>query len=81
MTARLTRPVRRIVMALHIAGRPLTGGDLCRITCHWPGTVYPALDRLQRAGWIASAAGPGAVAAYQLTPHGQRHAGLTQPRR
>lgn len=76
MSARITRKVRRIVMALHHVERPLTGGDLCRITCHWPGTVYPALDQLERAGWIQQRPGPKVIPVYELTDHGRRCVGL-----
>lgn len=31
----------------------LWGLRLCEMTGHGPGTVYPALDRLMKAGWIA----------------------------
>jgi hypothetical protein len=31
---------------------PAWGLRICEATGHGPGTVYPALDRLMRAGWI-----------------------------
>lgn len=31
---------------------PAWGLRICELTEHGPGTVYPALDRLMRAGWI-----------------------------
>jgi len=76
VTASLTRPVRRILHALDNASRPLTGGDLCRITCHWPGTIYPALERLERAGWIEKRPTPKTIHGYQLTDRGRQHSGL-----
>lgn len=76
MTVRLPRKIRRILMALHHTGLPLTGAQLCRITCHWPGTVYPALDRLERNGWIERATDRAKIPGYRLTDHGRRGAGL-----
>ena len=35
------------------AGDPAWGLRLCEQTGHGPGTVYPALDKLLKAGWIA----------------------------
>jgi len=32
---------------------PTWGLQLCRLTGHGTGTIYPALDRLMKAGWIA----------------------------
>jgi DNA-binding PadR family transcriptional regulator len=34
------------------AGDPSWGRRLCEQTGHAPGTVYPALDKLMKAGWI-----------------------------
>lgn len=31
---------------------PAWGLRICEMTSHGPGTVYPALDRLMKAGWI-----------------------------
>jgi PadR family transcriptional regulator, regulatory protein PadR len=31
---------------------PAWGLRICETTGHGPGTVYPALDRLMKAGWI-----------------------------
>jgi DNA-binding PadR family transcriptional regulator len=31
---------------------PAWGLRICKTTGHGPGTVYPALDRLMKAGWI-----------------------------
>lgn len=31
---------------------PVWGLRICEATGHGPGTVYPALDRLMKAGWI-----------------------------
>jgi PadR family transcriptional regulator PadR len=31
---------------------PAWGLRICEATAHGPGTVYPALDRLMKAGWI-----------------------------
>jgi PadR family transcriptional regulator PadR len=31
---------------------PTWGLRICEATGHGPGTVYPALDRLMKAGWI-----------------------------
>jgi PadR family transcriptional regulator, regulatory protein PadR len=33
-------------------GKPAWGLRICETTGHRPGTVYPALDRLMKAGWI-----------------------------
>ncbi len=31
---------------------PAWGLRICEVTGHGPGTTYPALDRLMKAGWI-----------------------------
>ena len=31
---------------------PAWGLRICETACHGPGTAYPALDRLMKAGWI-----------------------------
>lgn len=31
---------------------PTWGLRICEVTGHGPGTTYPALDRLMKAGWI-----------------------------
>jgi PadR family transcriptional regulator PadR len=31
---------------------PAWGLRICEMTGHGPGTIYPALDRLMKAGWI-----------------------------
>ncbi|MBP5918707.1 PadR family transcriptional regulator [Streptomyces sp. LBUM 1486] len=77
LPGRVPRRIRRILMAFHLARRPLTAADLIRATCHGPGTVYPALVRLERAGWIERLGGPLGMARYDLTAHGRTAAGLT----
>lgn len=76
MSARLPRRIRRILMALHYAQRPLTGAELCHATCHGTGIVYLALDRLEAAGWIERQPWANAVPAYRLTAKGRQAAGL-----
>jgi DNA-binding PadR family transcriptional regulator len=80
VTVRLQRKIRRILGALDLADRPITATDLARVTCYGPATIYPALDRLLRAGWIELTGGPRGVAAYELTEHGRTSAGLTRER-
>lgn len=80
MTVRLQRKIRRILAALDLADRPVTAIELKRVTCYGPVTIYPALHRLLRAGWIELVGGPRGVAAYELTAHGRRSAGLTRER-
>lgn len=74
MTARLTRKIRRILMALDVAERPLSGADLGRVTCYRPGTIYPAIARLEEATWIERE--DGTPTRYHLTPVGRSGAGL-----
>ncbi|WP_060887650.1 hypothetical protein [Streptomyces caniscabiei] len=78
MTVRLQRKIRRITATLDLAGRPVTAADLSRATCYGPATVYPALHRLLSVGWIELVGGPRGVAAYELTAHGRRAAGLSR---
>ncbi|MFJ4926818.1 PadR family transcriptional regulator [Streptomyces sp. NPDC088736] len=73
MTARLPRKVRRVLAALDNAPQPLTGSDLCHITCHWPGTIYPILERLTDAGWIERHTTDSHLLGYQLTDTGRHH--------
>jgi predicted transcriptional regulator len=51
---RLTKPTLGVIDALQQAtvDGPLYGLQICRLTDLGPGTVYPILDRLVRAGWI-----------------------------
>lgn len=35
-----------------IAGEPVWGFKICDQASLGPGTVYPILDRLERAGWV-----------------------------
>lgn len=76
MTVRLQRKIRRILATIDLADRPVTATELARVTCYGPVTVYPALHRLLSAGWIQLVGGPRGVAAYELTAHGRRSAGL-----
>jgi DNA-binding MarR family transcriptional regulator len=76
MTVRLQRKIRRITATLDLADRPITAPELGRVTCYSPATIYPALDRLLTAGWISVVGGPSGIAAYELTAHGRRAAGL-----
>lgn len=78
MTVRLQRKIRRITATLDLANRPITAPDLGRVTCYSPATIYPALDRLLTAGWISVVGGPSGLAAYELTAHGRRAAGLAR---
>ncbi|MFE9812332.1 hypothetical protein [Streptomyces sp. NPDC005548] len=75
MPVRLPRKIRRILYALDLAGQPLTGAELCHVTCYGPGTMYPAIDQLRKAGWIALATDQ--RGGYQLTDLGRLHAGIT----
>jgi Fe2+ or Zn2+ uptake regulation protein len=78
VTVRLQRKIRRITATLDLAGRPVTALELARVTCYGPATVYPALHRLLSAGWIELVGGPRGMAAYELTAHGRRAAGLAR---
>lgn len=75
MAVRLQRKIRRILAAIHTAQRPLTGLELADVTCHGPGTLYPALDRLMEAGWIERRAVAGGHL-YEITDTGLAAAGL-----
>jgi DNA-binding PadR family transcriptional regulator len=71
-----------------ISQRPLTGYDLRKVFAttpmgHFsssPGAIYPALKRLEEAGWIRSVAAPGKAGRervlYRTTPRGLQR--LTQ---
>ncbi|MFB9660096.1 PadR family transcriptional regulator [Glycomyces mayteni] len=52
---RLTTTTRLVLDALLDAdpGDPPWGYRLCEITGLGPGTVYPILERLETAGWVA----------------------------
>ncbi|RSR98053.1 PadR family transcriptional regulator [Streptomyces sp. WAC04189] len=78
MKVPITRSVQRIITAIHEAPEPMTALAICRATGRWPGTVYPALDRLERAGWIRGGPHPTRDGArvYHLTHLGQIRAGL-----
>lgn len=52
---RLTAVVMDVldVLTNSSSDNPAWGLRLCQVTDHGTGTVYPALDRLMKAGWIA----------------------------
>ena len=59
---RMTGPVRQVMdllIACVAADEPAWGLRVCDRTGLGPGTVYPILERLERAGWVASAMEPG----------------------
>ncbi|NED75340.1 hypothetical protein G3I51_24055 [Streptomyces sp. SID9944] len=76
LAVRNTRRVRRILAVLHLADRPLTYWHLATATCHGPATIYPALYRLERAGWISRQHQPGQLPVYRITDRGRRQSGL-----
>ncbi len=65
-----------------ISQRPLTGYDIRKIFAttpmgHFsssPGAIYPALKRIEDAGWVRGRAGQGKTrrerVVYEITPHG-----------
>lgn len=76
LPARLGRATIDVLTVLLDSDEPRWGLQLIKITGRPSGTVYPLLDRLERAGWVTShwdddAARPGPRRRmYQLTPGG-----------
>ncbi|MDT7798501.1 MAG: PadR family transcriptional regulator, regulatory protein PadR [Actinomycetota bacterium] len=55
MAVRMTLQTRLVLHALlQVPESELYGLDLIRATGLGPGTVYPILQRLERAGWLTS---------------------------
>jgi len=83
VSVRLTRKVRRVITALHTLDKPW-GLIICRETGYGPGTVYPILEHLVKAGWAGTrvednpAPGRPPRLFYHLTLRGQIAAGLDQ---
>lgn len=80
---RITIPVAKILAAfLAEATEDRYGLDLMKVTGLPSGTLYPILQRLQEAGWVAAkweeidpvAEGRPARRYYRLTPDGAKHA-------
>lgn len=91
---RLGRATVDILAVLIDSAEPRWGLELIKVTGRPSGTVYPLLDRLERAGWVSSrwdddAARPGPRRRmYRLTPDGAvaardalRHAAARRPAR
>jgi DNA-binding IclR family transcriptional regulator len=78
---RLTRRRVAVLTAIHEAG-DAAPSMICHATGYGPGTVYPALDVLQRVGWVARKPHPTrpGVSVYHLTLRGQLGSGLDQPK-
>jgi DNA-binding MarR family transcriptional regulator len=76
---RLTRRRLAVLAAIHDQGEAAPSG-ICHATGYGPGTVYPALDVFERAGWIGRKPHPTrrGVSVYHLTFRGQLGAGLPQ---
>ncbi|MEU9245833.1 hypothetical protein [Streptomyces sp. NPDC048385] len=78
---RLTRTRHAVLDAIHELDRP-TALAIYQATGYGPGRVYPALDVLLQAEWIAGRTDPGTSAdqtsrvVYHVTYRGQRGAGL-----
>jgi len=53
--SRLTPATADVLAALLDAGEPTWGLRVVRATDRPAGSVYPILERLERAGWVASA--------------------------
>jgi PadR family transcriptional regulator, regulatory protein PadR len=78
--ARLGRATVDVLAVLVDADEPLWGLELIKATGRPSGTVYPLLDRLERAGWAVSTwdddvmrPGP-RRRVYRLTPEGAQAA-------
>lgn len=76
----LTRRRLAILTAIHDQGQAAPS-SICHATGYGPGTVYPALDVFERAGWVGRKPHPTrrGVSVYHLTYRGQLGAGL-QPK-
>ncbi|MEU8660193.1 PadR family transcriptional regulator [Actinoplanes philippinensis] len=77
---KLTGPVRLVMDVLissTVEDEDIWGLRICERTHLGPGTVYPILERLQRAGWVTSAKEPGQPSGrpprryYQVTAAGR----------
>ena len=74
--ARLGRATVDVLAVLLDSGEPRWGLELIKSTGRPSGTIYPLLDRLERAGWVTShwdedVSRPGPRRRmYQLTPDG-----------
>ena len=74
--ARLGRATVDVLTVLLDSAEPRWGLELIKLTGRPSGTVYPLLDRLERAGWVTSrwdddVSRPGPRRRmYQLTPDG-----------
>lgn len=53
--SRLTPATADVLAALLAAGEPLWGLRIVHATERPAGSVYPILERLERAGWVSSA--------------------------
>ena len=78
--ARLGRATIDVLTVLLDSDEPRWGLELIKLTGRQSGTVYPLLDRLERAGWVTSSwdddserRGP-RRRMYVLTPDGARAA-------
>jgi predicted transcriptional regulator len=84
VTVRVTRRMRRILDAIHTLN-PAWGLAICQASGLGPGSVYPALERLQEVGWIGSRIeanpphGRPPRTFYHLTLRGQLGAGIQPP--
>jgi PadR family transcriptional regulator len=85
---RPTRRMKRVLLVLLTGAPELSGYPICRAAATGPGSVYPELTRLERAGWVASEWEKGRPPGqrrrfYRLTPYGRRAAfrvlGLIDP--
>ncbi|WP_435771031.1 PadR family transcriptional regulator [Nocardioides sp. SYSU DS0651] len=78
--SRVTDATVDVLRALRESGRHVWGLQVVKRSGRAPGTVYPVLERLERAGWITSAwesddARPGPRRRlYEFTPDGARAA-------
>lgn len=52
---RVTNATLDVLRALRALGPMAWGLQIVKVTGRPPGTVYPVLERLERAGWVTSA--------------------------
>ena len=52
--SRVTDATLDVLRALRAGGRNVWGLQVIKMSGRAPGTVYPVLERLERAGWITS---------------------------
>jgi DNA-binding PadR family transcriptional regulator len=76
-----TRKMRRVLLVLLTGAPRLSGYPIAHAAAVGPGSIYPELARLERAGWVASKweDGParpnsGRRRFYQLTRYGRAQA-------